>query len=281
MAHHWTFAKPCELAFPWNIATAPSVTHTAVPTHCLNCSPPQSQRAIVTPDSLDQAATASRSEDECTFANNEPMTMNTQNSPLKAGLTIRFHLTDGSIHSFVLTDDAAARKLWEGVDPARLFARARIVVGSEHSKAVFVSAETVRVDFLHESFQCWEFPGGYSDIVELSEEEFREHAQLDQPSQMSKREQQTPVGDLLVSFVKLQMRGGRPQFVMVEVPVKLPAESQSFMQFMLSKAAVHMRLRGGGIGVLNLANLAAYTVYPGVAQIPADSWLAEPIPTKS
>jgi hypothetical protein len=49
------------------------------------------------------------------------------------------------------------------------------------------------------------------------------------------------------------------------------------MQFMLSKGSVHMRLRGGGIGVLNLANLAAYTVYPGVAQIPADAWLAEPV----
>jgi hypothetical protein len=35
---------------------------------------------------------------------------------------------------------------------------------------------------------------------------------------------------------------------------------------------------GGGIGVVNLANLAAYTVYPGVAQIPGDSWLAESIP---
>ncbi|PYV62551.1 MAG: hypothetical protein DMG97_40125, partial [Acidobacteria bacterium] len=67
-------------------------------------------------------------------------------------------------------------------------------------------------------------------------------------------------------------------FVMIEIPVKLPAESQSFMQFMLSKGAIHMRLRGGGIGVLNLANLAGYTVYPGVAQIPADAWLAEPIP---
>src|SRR2546427_4824830 len=78
---------------------------------------------------------------------------------LKPTLTIRFHLTDGSIHSFVQTDDAAARKLWEGIDPARLFARPRIVIGSEHSKAVFVSAETLRVDFLHHSFQCWEFPG--------------------------------------------------------------------------------------------------------------------------
>src|SRR3989449_8266222 len=209
------------------------------------------------------------------------MKTNTTDNASRPALTIRFHLTDGSVHSFVQTDDAAARKLWEGVDPARLFARPRIVIGSEHSKAVFVSAETIRVDVLQDSFQCWKFPGGYSDIVELSDEEFRKHAHLDQPALLPRREHLTPTGDLLVSFVKLQMRGGRPLFVMVEIPVKLPAESQSFMQFMLSKAAVHMRLRGGGIGVLNLANLAAYTVYPGVAQIPADSWLAEPIPTKS
>src|SRR2546426_10878425 len=209
------------------------------------------------------------------------MTTKPQNHSSKAALTIRFHLTDGSVHSFVQPGDAAARKIWEAVDPARLFARPRIVIGSEHSKAVFVSAEIIRVDFLHDSFQCWTFPAGYSDIVELSEEEFRKHARLDQPELMPKRDQPTPAGDLLVSFTKLQMRGGRPLFVMVEIPVKLPVENQSFMQFMLSKGAVHMRLRSGGIGVLNLANLAAYTVYPGVAQIPGDAWLAEPVPDSS
>src|SRR5213592_3013310 len=126
------------------------------------------------------------------------MTTNTQSNVSKAPLTIRFHLTDGSVHSFVQTDDTAARKLWDGVDPARLFARQRIVVGSQHSKTVFVSAEIVRVDFLQSSFQCWDFPGGYSDIVELSEAEFRKHAHLDEPALMARREEPTPVGDLLV-----------------------------------------------------------------------------------
>ena len=205
------------------------------------------------------------------------MTTNPQNNLLKTALTIRFHLTDGSVHSFTQPDAAISEKLWDAIEPSRLFTHQRIVVGSEHSKTVFVSSEISRVDFLHHSFQCWQFPGGYSDIVELCEEEFRKHAHLDQPALMVKRDQPTPAGDLLVSFVKLHMRGGAPQFVMVEAPAKLPAESQSFMQFMLSKAAVHMRLRGGGIGVLNLANLAAYSVYPGVAQIPADAWLAEPV----
>lgn len=35
------------------------------------------------------------------------------------------------------------------------------------------------------------------------------------------------------------------------------------------------------IGALNLVNLAAYTVYPDVAQIPADAWLPEPVPNPS
>ena len=209
------------------------------------------------------------------------MKTNPAESSSKSVLTIRFHLTDGTVQSFAQPDDAAARKIWESVDPKRLFAHPRIIIGSEHSKAVFVSAEIIRVDFLHETFECWQFPGGYSDIVELSEEEFRQHTHLGQPALMMKREQSTPVGDLLVSFVKLQMRGGQPQFVMVEFPVKLPAENQSFMQFMLSKGSVHMRLRGGGTGVVNLANLVAYTVYPGVAQVPADAWLAEPVRNQS
>jgi hypothetical protein len=205
------------------------------------------------------------------------MTTNPQTNLSKPPLTIRFHLTDGSVHSFSQADATINEKLWDAIEPARLFTHQRIVVGSEHSKSVFVAAEIIRVDFLHDSFQCWEFPRGYSDIVELSEEEFRKHARLDDPSLMVKRDQPTPPGDPLVAFIKLQMRGGQPQFVMVEAAAKLPAESQSFMQFLLSKTAVHLRLRGGGIGVLNLANLAGYTVYPGVAQLPSDAWLGEPI----
>jgi hypothetical protein len=205
------------------------------------------------------------------------MSTNPQANLSKPSLTVRFHLTDGSVHSFTQPDAALSEKLWDAIEPSRLFAHPRIVVGSEHSKSVFVTTEIIRLDFLHDSFQCWEFPRGWSDIVELSEEEFRKHARLDEPSLMVPREQPTPTGDLLVSFIKLQLRGGPPLFLMVEGLVKLRADSQSFMQFLLSKGAVHMRLRGGGIGVVNLANLAGYTVYPGVAQLPADAWPAEPV----
>ena len=113
-------------------------------------------------------------------------------------LTIRVHLTDGSVHSFTQTDPEINEKLWQSLEPARLFAQRRIIVGSEHSKSVFIATEITRVDFVHGSFERWEFPHGYTDIVELSEEEFRQHARLDEPSQMVRRDRPNPVGDLLV-----------------------------------------------------------------------------------
>ncbi|MGA2243906.1 MAG: hypothetical protein ABSH48_02810 [Verrucomicrobiota bacterium] len=199
----------------------------------------------------------------------------------KPAFAIRVHLADGSVESFAPASEAEAKKLWDQIEPSHLFAQSRLVLAGEHSKSVFVTAHVLRVDFIQDTYECWQFPGGYSDVVELSEEDFRKRAHLDQPELMARREQPTPVGDLLVSFLKLHIAGAKPLFLMIEFPVKLPAENQSFMQFMLSKAGLHMRLRGGGFGVVNLAHLAGYTVYPGVAQVPVDTWFAEPLPNET
>ncbi len=98
---------------------------------------------------------------------------------------------------------------------------------------------------------------------------------------MPKQEQPAAVADLLVSFLKLQFKGSPPIFLRTEFWVKLPAENRSFMRFLLSKTGFHIRLRGGGVGAVNLANLAGYTVHPGVAQIPSDAWAAEPTTNNS
>jgi hypothetical protein len=201
-------------------------------------------------------------------------------TPLDSGppaMVVRIHLSNGSVESFVQADEATARKIWQAIDPVRLFAQQRVVIAGTNAKSVFVGSEIVRIDFVQQFCPCWEFPQGYSDVVELSEAEYRKHAHLDQPELMPKRDKPTPVGDLLVSFLQLQFRNSAPLFLMVELSVKLPIDNQSFMRFLLSKTGFHMRLRGGGVGVVNLAHLAGYTVYPGVAQVPGDAWTAEPM----
>ena len=197
--------------------------------------------------------------------------------PGAPAMIIRVHLENGSIQSFIQADESTARKTWNAIDPVRLFSQPRVVIAGAYSKSVFVGSAIARIDFVQHFCPCWEFPEGYSDIVELSEADFRRNAHLDEPELMTKREQCTPVGDLLVSFLKLEFRSSAPLYVMTEFSVKLPAENQSFMRFLLSKSGFHMRLRGGGIGVVNLAQLTSYTAYPGVAQVPSDTWPAEPL----
>ncbi len=195
-------------------------------------------------------------------------------------MLVRIHLAGGSVESFIQEDEATARGVWDGIDPVRLFTQQRLVIAGTYSKSVFASSEIVRIDFVQQFCPCWKFPEGFSDIVELSEGELRKHAHLDEPELMLKREQHIPVGDLLVFFLKLQFRSNPPLFLMSESSVKLPAENQSFMRFLLSKTGFHLRLRGGGVGVVNLAHLVGYTAYPGVAQVPSDAWLAEPMPVE-
>jgi len=196
-------------------------------------------------------------------------------------MRLHVHLADGSVESFAQTDKAKADRIWRTIDPVRLFSQQRLVIAGTYSKSVFVCSEIVRLDVFDADCPCWQFPEGYVDVVELSEADFRKNARLDQPESMPRREQPTPVGDLLVSFLKLHFRNHPPMHLMTEFSVKLPAENQSFMRFLLSKTGFHMRLAGGGVGVVNLAQLAGYTVYPGVAQVPGDSWLAEPVTTRS
>ena len=72
------------------------------------------------------------------------------------------------------------------------------------------------------------------------------------------------------------MRGGSHVYLMNEIVVKLPAENHAFMQRLLSNGTYGIRLREGGYGLLNLQNLIGYTVYPGVPELPADTWTAQP-----
>jgi hypothetical protein len=207
-----------------------------------------------------------------------PVTAESSNMKTPAtGMIVRIHLEDGSVESFVQTDEPTAKKIWDAIDPVRLFGQQRVVIAGDYSKSVYVGSAIVRIDFVQHFCPCWQFPEGYADVVEISEAEYQKGAHIDQPELMRKREQWTPVGDLLVSFLKLQFRNSAPLFLMAEFSVKLPAENQSFMRFLLSKTGFHMRLRGGGVGVVNLAQLAGYTVYPGVAQVPVDTWPAEPM----
>ena len=181
-----------------------------------------------------------------TLLSTKPVSQNNEAPPLE----IRFQFVDGSVASFFQPDPEIAQSILGRINMAHLFSRPR------------------------------------TDLVELSEEDFRALVPLEDPSRLERRAQPRHVGDLLVSFLHLRMRGGSHIYLMNEALVKLPVENHSFMQRLLSGGNYSIRLRCGGHGFLNLSNLVGYTVYPGVPEIPSDSWIAlssalEPAPEQT
>ena len=191
-------------------------------------------------------------------------------------LEIIFHFTDGSKEKFIQTDAKVAEATLGQVNLSSLFHQTRIVVADDYSKSVFVCSEIDRIDFVCDCPDFSKIPPDHTELVEITKAEFDRHVPLDEPDRLERRAQRRQVGDLLVSYLHLRMRGGSHIYLMNEFVIKLPVDSQSFMQRFLSKGIYSIRLRGGGHGLLNLQNLIGYSVYPGVPEVPSDTWMAQP-----
>jgi hypothetical protein len=193
----------------------------------------------------------------------------------RPALEIRFHFVDGSRKTFIQPDAEVAESIRHQTNLANLFNQTRIVVADDYSKSVLVCAQINRVDFVLNDLEFSKIPPDYADLVELTEAEFRQCVPINDPALLQRRDRRLKAGDLMVSFLDLQMAGGSHVYLMREAVAKLPAESQSFMQRLLSKGTYGIRLSKGGYGLLNLQNLVGYTVYPGVPELPADTWMAQ------
>ncbi len=206
----------------------------------------------------------------------ETNTRSPRKTSSRPALEIRFHFMDGSSETFIQPNAEAAEVIRQRANSSSLFTQSRIVVADDYSKSVFVCAQVNRVDLVFNGSGHSRIPPDHLDLVELTEAEFHQCVPVNDPDLLPRREHQRQVGDLLVSFLDLRMRGGSHVYLMNETVVKLPAESQSFMQRLLAKGTYCIRLREGGYGLLNLQNLIGYTVYPGVPELPADTWMAQP-----
>jgi hypothetical protein len=194
----------------------------------------------------------------------------------RPALKIRFQFVDGSEETFIQPDAEVAEAIQQRTNLSNLFNQSRIVVAEDYSKSVFVGAQINRVDLVINGLEFSRIPTDYVDLVELTETEFRQCVPMHDPALLQRRDRQLKTGDLMVSFLHLRMMGGSHVYLMREALVKLPVESQSFMQRLLSKGTYGIRLREGGYGLLNLQNLIGYTVHPGVPELPADTWMAQP-----
>ena len=189
-------------------------------------------------------------------------------------MEIRIHTQGGSAETFFQDDPTLSARILKGIHPAKMFTGDIITIAGDYSLTTFDASKVTRVDFITEDFASWKYPGDILDVVELSEQEFRERSHLNDPARLVPRRSPKQTGQFAMVFVDVEMTGGTRIFLCAKIRVGLPAERLPLLRALFCAAAVHFRIRQGGVAILNLKNLIRFSFNPGPEQAPIDAWPA-------
>jgi len=189
-------------------------------------------------------------------------------------MEIRIHTQRGAVETFFQDAPDAVARILKGIQSTKVFASKVITIAGDYSLTAFVTSRVNRVDLISEDLPPWKYPDDILDVVELSEDEFRERSHLNDPARLERRRSPKQTGESAVVFAELEMSGGTRIFLAAKFKVGLPAERLQRLRTLFSAAAVHFRRRQGGTAILNLNNLVRFTLNPGPDVTPIDAWPA-------
>src|SRR5208283_2414408 len=146
---------------------------------------------------------------------------------------------------FVQDDPALAARILKGIQSTKAVTGDTITIAGDYSLTTFVASRVNRVDLIAEDLPRWKHPADILDVVELSEDEFRERSHLNDPARLERRRSPKRTGEFALVFVEVEMTGGTRIFLAAKIKVGLPAERLQRLRTLFSAAAVHFRMRPG------------------------------------
>jgi len=189
-------------------------------------------------------------------------------------MEIRIHTCEGSVATFFQDNPALVARILKGIQSRSIFTGDIITIAGDYSLTSFVASRVSRVDLMAEDLPLWKHPTEILDVVELSEDEFRERSHVNDPARLERRRTPKRTGEFAVVFVEVEMTGGNRLFLAVEIKVPLEAERLHRLHSLFSAPAVRFRMRQGGSSILNLKNLVQVTFHPGPDVTPIVAWPA-------
>jgi hypothetical protein len=185
-------------------------------------------------------------------------------------LQIRVHKLDGTASTFVQDDLSQTKQLLDEFQPAEIFNRQRLALGDCNSLTSIPSAQITRIDLDSEEHSHLIFPSGLVEAVELTKNEFEMLLH-----NVTHDDQWKHLGELdavVVAFLNIEMADGQCVLLTMEVDAESPQGLGELRDYLLGRPVLCFRMRSGGVGVLNLANLVQLTFFPGMLQPSPDAW---------
>jgi len=189
-------------------------------------------------------------------------------------MEIRIHTQSASVETFFQDNPALVASILKGIQSTKVFAAEILTIAGEYSLTSFMTSQIIRVDLIGEDLPALKYPADIVDVVELSEDQFRDQSHLNDPARLERRRSPKKTGESAVVCADVEMTGGSRIFLAAKIKVGLPAERLQRLRTLFSATAAHFRMREGGLSILNLKNLVRSTFNPGPDITPADAWPA-------
>lgn len=168
----------------------------------------------------------------------------------------RVYEPGGSTRSFTQSDFGLARQALAELNPIELFAENAVKILDDDGEYIFEASELERIDLITDRLSVWDYPSMIGTNVELTEGEFHELVK-------APRRRESPRSPGIVSlFISMVMSGGQRYFFWMEVAGGLSAIRTSRICAMIQQPKLVFGLRIGGIGVLNLARMDRFSIWP-------------------
>jgi hypothetical protein len=174
--------------------------------------------------------------------------MNDQHSQL----LIRTYETDGSVQTIAQNDPELVGRILSGLNPAALLNGN----GIGNSGSALRPRPFARVDLITDRLSVWDFPFVLGAPVELAESEFANHLQQPGRWKLAAGQSDIPV------FLNVAMATGQHCFFEMEVAGGWSALNMNRLRSIFKAPHLIFGLRPDGIGILNLAKMAHFSVYP-------------------
>lgn len=177
------------------------------------------------------------------------------NDPTR-NLKIHIHKVDGSLERVTQSEAGLVRRILHEFQPGRIFNQETIIFPGDHSLASYRAPQVTRIDLITDLLSVWDFPFVIGALVELQESEFQEFLN-------DRRGRVTPrtSGNFPV-FLEIEMVNGQRLLLWMDIIAGLPVDRLRRIYSLCQKRSLIFGLRSGGIGVLNMANVARFLVHP-------------------
>jgi len=199
------------------------------------------------------------------------MTVEIGSTPLE----IQVHLEDGSVAKFQQSDPETIKQLLDNFQPTRVFSQRVLMFGDGSSLSAFQVDKVVRFDLIAPYVPDYPFYNGVLDIQMITPDQFEERYKPQTFVALRQRAQETP-GEPITVFSELELVNGQRLFqqVCVRVEERLPLEQGIFVSQLFNAHGLHGRCQGGGVVVVNPANILRFTLYPAPPAFPPGAWAA-------